>query len=207
MVCIALYLPVLQTHCHTKVRLARYIHDKPQRPNGSTFQPQWSCIMTQAKNTLGLLGAALIGSMALSNSAFAVEPLAQGYQLASAKVAGEGKCGEGKCGGSGKASQSEGKCGEGKCGAGAKAGAEGKCGEGKCGDASFAKTDSNHDGKVSRDEFLAVAKDRARDFDTIDRNHDGFISEQEAADHLKAIYQANGKAMPDGLFSHLTGKP
>ena len=121
--------------------------------------------------------------------------------------AGEGKCGEGKCGGSGKASQSEGKCGEGKCGAGAKAGAEGKCGEGKCGDASFAKTDSNHDGKVSRDEFLAVAKDRARDFDTIDRNHDGFISEQEAADHLKAIYQANGKAMPDGLFSHLTGKP
>jgi len=128
--------------------------------------------MTQAKNTLGLLGAALIGSMALSNSTFAVEPLAQGYQLASAKVAGEGKCGEGKCG-----------------------------------DASFAKTDSNHDGKVSRDEFLVVAKDRAREFDTIDRNHDGFISEQEAADHLKAIYQANGKAMPDGLFSHLTGKP
>ena len=146
--------------------------------------------MTQAKNTLGLLGAALIGSMALSNSAFAVEPLAQGYQLASAKVAGEGKCGEGKRGGSGKASQSE-----------------GKCGEGKCGDASFARTDSNHDGKVSREEFLAVAKDRAGDFDTIDRNHDGFISEREAADHLKALYQANGKAMPEGLFSHLAGKP
>lgn len=127
--------------------------------------------MTQVRNTLGLLGAALIGSMALSSSAFAVEPLAQGYQLASAKVAGEGKCGEGKCG-----------------------------------DASFAKTDSNHDGKVSRDEFLAVAKDRAGDFDKIDSNHDGFISEQEAADHLKAIYQANGKAMPEGLFSHLTGK-
>lgn len=103
--------------------------------------------------------------------------------------------------------QGEGKCGEGKCGASAKAGAEGKCGEGKCGDASFAKTDSNHDGKVSRDEFLVVAKDRAGDFDKIDRNHDGFITEQEAADHLKAIYQANGKAMPEGLFSHLTGKP
>ena len=41
--------------------------------------------MTQAKNTLGLLGAALIGSMALTSSAFAVEPLAQGYQQASAK--------------------------------------------------------------------------------------------------------------------------
>ncbi|WP_338746824.1 EF-hand domain-containing protein [Pseudomonas putida] len=146
--------------------------------------------MTQARNTIGLLGAALIGSMALTSSAFAIEPLAQGYQLASAKAAGEGKCGEGKCGGSGKASQGE-----------------GKCGEGKCGDASFARTDSNHDGKVSREEFLAVAKDRAGDFDKIDRNHDGFISEQEAADHLKAIYQANGKAMPEGLFSHLAGKP
>ncbi|ENB9663240.1 MULTISPECIES: HvfA family oxazolone/thioamide-modified RiPP metallophore [Pseudomonas] len=145
--------------------------------------------MTQAKTTLGLLGAALIGSMALSSSAFAVEPLAQGYQLASAKVAGEGKCGEGKCGASGKVTQSE-----------------GKCGEGKCGDASFAKTDRDHDGKVSREEFVAVAKDRAGDFDKIDSNHDGFISEQEAADHLKAIYQANGKAMPEGLFSHLNNK-
>jgi len=51
-----------------------------------------------------------------------------------------------------------------------------------------------------------VAKDRAADFDKIDRNHDGFISEQEAHDHLAAIYKANGKAMPDGLFSHLTGQ-
>lgn len=162
--------------------------------------------MTQARNTLGLLGAALIGSMAFGSNAFAVEPLSQGYQLASAKVPGEGKCGEGKCGGSAKASHGEGKCGEGKCGASAKAGAEGKCGEGKCGDASFSRTDTDHDGKVSRQEFLAVAKDRAADFDKIDRNHDGFISEQEAHDHLKAIYQANGKAMPDGLFSHLAGK-
>ncbi|MOA67434.1 hypothetical protein D3C78_1946120 [compost metagenome] len=51
-----------------------------------------------------------------------------------------------------------------------------------------------------------MAKDRAGDFAKIDRDHDGFISEQEAADHLKAIYQANGKAMPERLFSHLTGK-
>ncbi|NBK37220.1 EF-hand domain-containing protein [Pseudomonas soli] len=178
--------------------------------------------MKTTRQTLSLLGATLLGGMVLGNNAFAVEPLAQGYQLAAAKTPGEGKCGEGKCGASGKATQSEGKCGEGKCGASgkatqsegkcgegkcgasAKAGAEGKCGEGKCGDASFARTDSNHDGKVSREEFLAVAKDRAADFDKIDRNHDGFISEQEAHDHLAAIYKANGKAMPDGLFSHLT---
>ncbi|MDF0729627.1 EF-hand domain-containing protein [Pseudomonas entomophila] len=145
--------------------------------------------MKHTRNSLGLLGAALIGGMVLGNSAFAVEPLSEGYQLASAKAAGEGKCGEGKCGGGAKATQ-----------------AEGKCGEGKCGDASFARTDSNHDGKVSRDEFVAVAKDRAADFDKIDSNHDGFISEQEAYDYLQAIYKANGKAMPDGLFSHLTGK-
>ncbi|TFF37616.1 EF-hand domain-containing protein [Pseudomonas sp. RIT623] len=160
----------------------------------------------KTRNTLGLLGATLIGGMVLGNTAFAVEPLSQGYQLAAAKTAGEGKCGEGKCGASGKATQGEGKCGEGKCGASAKAGAEGKCGEGKCGDASFARTDSNHDGKVSREEFLAVAKDRAADFEKIDRNHDGFISEQEAHDHLAGIFKANGKAMPDGLFSHLSDK-
>lgn len=122
------------------------------------------------RNTLGLLGATLLGGMVLGNTAFAVEPLSQGYQLAAAKTPGEGKCGEGKCG-----------------------------------DASFARTDTNHDGKVSREEFLVVAKDRAADFDKIDSNHDGFISEQEAANHLAAIYKANGKAMPDGLFSHLTG--
>lgn len=60
--------------------------------------------MIDARKNLGLFGAALIGSMALGSSAFAVEPLPQGYQLASAKAPGEGKCGEGKCG--------EGKCGE-----------------------------------------------------------------------------------------------
>jgi len=71
--------------------------------------------MKHAQNTLGLLGAALIGGLVLGNSAFAAEPLAQGYQLAAAKASGEGKCGEGKCGASEKAG-AEGKCGEGKCG-------------------------------------------------------------------------------------------
>ncbi|MCR3777551.1 EF-hand domain-containing protein, partial [Pseudomonas aeruginosa] len=85
----------------------------------------------------------------------------------------------------------------------AKAGAEGKCGEGKCGDASFARTDTDHDGKVSRAEFLAVAKDRAGEFDSIDSDHDGFISEAEAYEHLRKTYEANGKPMPAGLFSKL----
>lgn len=84
--------------------------------------------MKNARNTLGLLGAALIGGMAFGTTAFAVEPLSQGYQLASAKTQGEGKCGEGKCGGTEKSSH-----GEGKCGGSEKAGSEGKCGEGKCG--------------------------------------------------------------------------
>jgi len=79
--------------------------------------------------------------------------------------------------------------------------AEGKCGEGKCGDASMAKTDTDKDGQVSRAEFLAVASERAGDFDKIDLNHDGFISESEAAKFLRATYEANGKKMPEGLFS------
>ncbi|WP_430325881.1 HvfA family oxazolone/thioamide-modified RiPP metallophore [Pseudomonas shirazensis] len=85
--------------------------------------------MKQSKNTLGLLGAAVVGSLLLGNSAFAVEPMSQGYQLAAAKTDAEGKCGEGKCGGSEKAGKAEGKCG----GEGEAEKAEGKCGEGKCG--------------------------------------------------------------------------
>ncbi|TDK54304.1 HvfA family oxazolone/thioamide-modified RiPP metallophore [Pseudomonas moraviensis] len=51
------------------------------------------------KTSLGLAAIALAGGMSLASSAaFAVEPLSQGYQLASADKTGEGKCGEGKCG-------------------------------------------------------------------------------------------------------------
>ncbi|EJV1366057.1 EF-hand domain-containing protein [Pseudomonas aeruginosa] len=140
---------------------------------------------SRQKTSASLLGAVLVGGMLLGGSAFAVEPLGQGLQLAAAS-AGEGKCGSG---GSAKTS--------------AKAGAEGKCGEGKCGDASFARTDTDHDGKVSRAEFLAVAKDRAGEFDSIDSDHDGFISEAEAYEHLRKTYEANGKPMPAGLFGKL----
>ena len=81
--------------------------------------------MKTTSNTLGLLGAALISSIAFGNTAFAMEPVSQGFQLAAAKVDGEGKCGadhkgsktEGSCGAHAKTGKAEGKCGEGKCGA------------------------------------------------------------------------------------------
>ena len=74
-----------------------------------------------SKSQLGLIAVALAGGLNMASSAFAVEALPQGYQLASAAKAGEGKCGEGKCGANeaktkAKANQGEGKCGEGKCG-------------------------------------------------------------------------------------------
>ncbi|RWX82894.1 HvfA family oxazolone/thioamide-modified RiPP metallophore [Pseudomonas aeruginosa] len=150
---------------------------------------------SRQKTSASLLGAVLVGGMLLGGSAFAVEPLGQGLQLAAAS-AGEGKCGEGKCGSGGSAKTSAKAGAEGKCG-------EGKCGEGKCGDASFARTDTDHDGKVSRAEFLAVAKDRAGELDSIDSDHDGVISEAEAYEHLRKTYEANGKPMPAGLFSKL----
>jgi len=167
--------------------------------------------------TAGMLGVALAG-LVLGQSAFAMQPLAQGYMVAASHAAGEGKCGEGKCGADKAKSANakaagktaEGKCGEGKCGADAKAKAagktaEGKCGEGKCGDASFAKTDRSGDGRVSRAEFLAVAPTRAADFPKLDVDGDGFISEKEAYDYLKATYAANGKPMPAGLFAKFPG--
>jgi uncharacterized low-complexity protein len=129
--------------------------------------------------------------MLLANSAFAAQPLANGYLLTAAPVSktAEGKCGEGKCGASKAAA--------------AKA-AEGKCGEGKCGDDSFAKTDADHDGKVSKAEFLAVAPQREAEFSKIDADRDGSISKAEAAQHLSAVYEANGKKMPANKFS-MTG--
>ncbi len=76
--------------------------------------------------------------------------------------------------------------------------AEGKCGEGKCGEESFAKTDANHDGKVSREEFVARAPDRAAEFDTIDKNRDGSISLPEALESVKAARKAAGKSVGEG---------
>ncbi|NIF27639.1 hypothetical protein F3J44_14815 [Pantoea sp. Tr-811] len=159
------------------------------------------------KTRLGLLSIALAGGLSMASAAFAVEALPQGYQLAAAQKAGEGKCGEGKCGAAeAKATKAEGKCGEGKCGAtGAKVTqAEGKCGEGKCGDASFARTDTDHDGRVSRAELLAVAPGANAEFDKIDANHDGYLSEAEVYQYRKHQFDANGKPFPNDLYSKLS---
>ena len=115
------------------------------------------------KTRIGLIAVALVGGINFASSAFSAEALPQGYQLASAEKTSEGKCGEGKCG-AGEASAQ-------------KTQAEGKCGEGKCGDASFARTDADHDGRVSFKELLVVAPKGTEEFKAMDANGDGFLSE------------------------------
>ncbi|WP_166363615.1 hypothetical protein [Pseudomonas akapageensis] len=142
------------------------------------------------KTRLGLLAVALVGGMNMASSTFAMEALPQGYQLASADKAAEGKCGEGKCG----ASE-----------AGAKATqAEGKCGEGKCGDASFARTDTDDDGRVSLKELLTVAPKGGEEFKAMDTNSDGYLSEAEVYKFRTNQYISNGKKVPTELFTRMS---
>lgn len=109
------------------------------------------------------LSAALVGGLALSGSAFAMQPMTQGYLLAPGTAAAGEKAAEGKCGADKKA--------EGSCGADKKA-AEGKCG--------MDKVDTDKDGKLSRAEFTTAHADKAAMFDTMDTSKDGFI---DAAEH------------------------
>jgi uncharacterized low-complexity protein len=141
------------------------------------------------KTTAGLLGVALAG-LALSGSAFAMQPLSQGFMLAAAHAGDEGKCGEGKCGSDSRSAKSS----------AAKKTAEGKCGEGQCGDARFNKTDANDDGLVSKAEYLAVVP-TAQGWAAKDVDKDGFISEREAYEYTKARYEANGRKLPIGRFA------
>jgi uncharacterized low-complexity protein len=78
--------------------------------------------------------------------------------------------------------------------------AEGKCGEGKCGDDRRATIDADHDGRVSLAEAQAAAPGRAAELAKKDVDHDGFISARESYESIKALYEANGKAMPAGRF-------
>jgi len=141
------------------------------------------------KTRIGLIAVALVGGINFASSAFSAEALPQGYQLASAEKTSEGKCGEGKCGAEASAQKTQ---------------AEGKCGEGKCGDASFARTDADHDGRVSLKELLAVAPKGAEEFKAMDTNGDGFLSEGEVYKYRTNQFTSNGKKVPTELFTKLS---
>jgi uncharacterized low-complexity protein len=111
------------------------------------------------------LCTALVGGLALSGSAFAMQPMAQGYLVSATAGAGEEK-----------AATDADKNAEGRCGADKKA-AEGKCGEGKCG---MDKVDTDKDGKVSQAEFTTAHPGMDSRFAEMDTNKDGFI---DAAEH------------------------
>ncbi len=114
-------------------------------------------------------GAILLGGLAVSQSAFAVKQLGNGYQVTTpdgAKVA-EGKCGEGKCGADKmKATAATGTAAKAKV-------SEGKCGEGKCG---MMKADTNKDGVITKAEHTTQANSM---FAAMDTNKDGKISSAE----------------------------
>jgi uncharacterized low-complexity protein len=148
-----------------------------------------------SKTTTLALGAALVGGLALTGSAFAMQPLAQGYMVAASGVA-EGSCGadhkaaEGSCGADKKAkatAASDKKAAEGKCG-------EGKCGEGKCG---MDKMDTDKDGRISRAEFAAAHDNDDSKFAEHDTDKDGFISAAEMKAHMGGA-GSTGKAMEEG---------
>jgi uncharacterized low-complexity protein len=108
-------------------------------------------------------GALLLGGLAVSQSAFAVKQLGNGYQVTSPDGA----------------KATEGKCGEGKCGADKMKTTEGKCGEGKCG---MAQIDTNKDGVITKAEHAAHANGM---FAAMDKNKDGKVS----ADEMKASHE------------------
>ena len=134
------------------------------------------------------IGAALVGSTALTGTAtaaenpFSVSELSSGYiQLA------EAKCGEGKCGGK----SAEGKCGEGKCGESKSKGIsvlEGKCGEGKCGTVRVRQMmDTNADGMISKQEYIDWSVKLAeKEFEQYDADHDNVLSPDELFKRISA---------------------
>ncbi|VVM54466.1 hypothetical protein PS659_00987 [Pseudomonas fluorescens] len=79
-----------------------------------------------------------------------------------------------------------------------------KCGEGKCGDASFARTDTDDDGRVSLKELLAVAPKGTEEFKAMDTNSDGFLSEGEVYKFRTNQFTSNGKKVPTELFTKLS---
>ncbi|MGH8061717.1 MAG: HvfA family oxazolone/thioamide-modified RiPP metallophore [Pseudoxanthomonas sp.] len=144
------------------------------------------------------LCTALVGGLALSGSAFAMQPMTQGYLVSATAAAHGDKAAEGSCGADKKA--------EGSCGADKKA-AEGKCG--------MDKVDTDKDGKASRAEFDAAHPGEPAKFDTIDTNKDGFIDAAEAkahhegkcgADKAKGEGSCGADKKTDAKAGHAEGK-
>ena len=116
-----------------------------------------------------LVGAVVLGSLALTQSAFAFGTLSQGYALA---ATADAKPAQGSCGADKAKAAHEGNCGADK------AKAEGKCGEGKCGMA----MDTDKDGMVSAAEHAAHASAM---FAAADKNQDGMVDATE----MKAAHE------------------
>ncbi len=93
--------------------------------------------MKSSTTTLALVLTATMGTTGIAHAAgnpFALNTLSQGYQLAAADKAMEGKCGEAKNAGQKDAKAQDGKCGGSKNSQATDTKAkDGKCGEGKCG--------------------------------------------------------------------------
>ena len=126
--------------------------------------------------TLAIGATALAGTMAMATATanpFEMNTLSAGYGV-QGEMGAKGE--EGKCGGS-KSKSKEASCGankakEASCG-GDKAKAEGKCGEGKCG---MAMMDTDKDGKVTKEEFMAAHE---KMFAAKDTNKDGSLDAAE----------------------------
>lgn len=124
--------------------------------------------MSHSKKPVAIaIGTALAGGLILSGSAFAVQPLAQGYLLSAQDTMAAEKD---------KQSMAGDKAKEGSCG--------------------MDVMDTDKDGKVSRAEFDTKHADKADQakFDKMDANKDGFIDATESKAHKEGSCGGDKKA-------------
>ena len=144
--------------------------------------------MSKTNKPLALaVGAALVGGIAFSASAFAMTDLAGGYMVG-ASTAGEAKAATDK--------KADGSCGAHKT-------AEGKCGEGKCG---MEVMDTDKDGKISSAEFAAKHDGDTSMFAAHDANKDGFVTADELKAHKGAEGKCGGEKKDDAKKADMEGK-